>query len=339
MSKVRAAKTPQITEEEKPQLALVETVVEEPTEPETKAQSEAAEEVLEAEPADAVIYIDSLSVSMLDRFSLVRIFRHESRSQVAFFRSEKGGSLTLDDAVKHATLKVDEKRAAEVFERVLTQPAEITDFHDLHELWMYSPGEAEYIWGQMKREAQREFVTGHLAATVFEPVDWMRSAWKRAKFLGVRDSFIDEYEPEGGVEVALVDTMAQAYFLQLHWTEESVKRTNADPRRHSYEYSQWERYKREAAKAQMWDAGYWEIPYASEVQLQEQAVKMADHFSRLFQRTVRALDNHRLAKAKLKRLSVPTLRRPVIELEQEKSKEWQEKLEQTRKLTGESKDD
>jgi hypothetical protein len=189
----------------------------------------------------------------------------------------------------------------------------------------------------MKQEAEREFMAGHLAATVFEPVDWMRSAWKRAKFLGVRDSFIDEYKPEGGVEIALIDTMAQAYFLQLHWTEESVKRTRADPYRHSYEYENWERFKRESAKAHnssMWDRGYWEIPFASELECQEQAVKMADHFSRLFQRTVRMLDNHRLAKAKLKRLSVPTARQSVIERDSENIREWKGKLEQARKAKG-----
>ena len=80
----------------------------------------------------------------------------------------------------------------------------------------------------------------------------------------------------------------------------------------------------------MWDAGFWEIPYASEVQLQEQAVKMADHFSRLFQRTVRQLDNHRLAKAKLRRLAVPTVRRSVVEQEREHINEWRNKLEETR---------
>lgn len=261
----------------------------------------------------------------------MRVFREEWRTRVAFYRSEEGGSLTLDEAIERATRKVDGERAAEIFERVLTQSTEITDFDDLHQLWTHSPEDAEFVWQEMKREARREFMTGHLAATVFEPVDWMRSAWKRAKFLGVRDSFIDEYEPEGGVEVALVDTMAQAYFLQLHWTEESVRRTNADPRRHSYEYAKWEQYKRAAAKAQMWEKGYWEIPYASEMECQEQAVKMADHFSRLFQRTVRALDNHRLAKAKLRRLSVPAARRSVVEGEREHIKQWSEKLERAKK--------
>jgi hypothetical protein len=58
---------------------------------------------------------------------------------------------------------------------------------------------------------------------------------------------------------------------------------------------------------------------------------MADHFSRLFQRTVRALDNHRLAKAKLKRLSVPAVRRPIIEEDAENVKEWKGRLEEARK--------
>lgn len=336
MSRVKAAEASPAEEpaeeQEKPHLALVETAEDESLASTDEAQPvEEASEVLEAEPADLVVYIDSLGVSILDRFSLVRVFREEWRNSVAFYRSEKGGSLTLDEAVERATRQVDEERAAEVFERVMTQSAEVTDYRDLHDLWTHSPEDAEFVWREMKREARREFMTGHLAATVFEPVDWMRTAWKRAKFLGVRDSFIDEYEPEGGVEVALVDTMAQAYFLQLHWTEEAVRRTNADPRRQSYEYNQWHQYKREAAKAHMWDAGHWEIPYASEVQLQEQAVKMADHFSRLFQRTVRQMDNHRLAKAKLRRLAVPTVRRSVVSQEREKIQEWRDKLEQSRK--------
>lgn len=325
----------------RPRLALVETKGDEAPDrldeapsgdaPHEEGAKEAAGEALEAAPADLVVYLDSLGVSLLDRFSLVRVFREEWRSQVAFYRSQEGGSLSLEQAIESATHKVDERRAAEILERLLTTPAESINFDDLHRLWTHSPEEAEAVWREMKREARREFMTGHLAATVFEPVDWMRTAWKRAKFLGVRDSFLDEYEPEGGVEVALVDTMAQAYFLQLHWTEEGVRRTQSDPRRHSYEYSQWKRYRMEAAKARMWESGHWEIPYASEVECQEQAVRMADHFSRLFQRTVRALDNHRLAKAKLRRLAVPAVRRSVVEREREDMKERSEKLERVRK--------
>ena len=333
MSRVKAVEITPNEEEEKPRLSLVEPADEQALAPsDDSAPAEEADETLEAAPVDLVVYIDSLGVSILDRFSLVRVFREEWRRRVAFYRSEEGGSLSLDEAIEQATHQVDEQLAAEIFERLLTTSAESIDFDDLHKLWMHSPEEAEFVWRQMKEEAQREFMTGHLAATVFEPVDWMRSAWKRAKFLGVRDSFIDEYQPEGGVEVALVDTMSQAYFLQLHWTEEAIRRTNADPRRHSYEYAKWERYKSEVAKARMWENdGYWEIPYASEVECQEQAVKMSDHFSRLFQRSVRALDNHRLAKAKLKRLSLPAARRSVVERAREHNEKRKDRLEKAKR--------
>jgi len=135
----------------------------------------------------------------------------------------------------------------------------------------------------------------------------MRCAWERAKFLAVRDSFIEEYTPEGGVEVALVDTMAQSHFLQLHWTEVAVTRTNASPKRISDEYQQWLNYRRESGRDSIWYPGDWDLLYATEVECQEQAIRMADHFSRLFQRTVRALDNHRLAKVKLRRLGERTV--------------------------------
>ena len=127
--------------------------------------------------------------------------------------------------------------------------------------------------------------------------------------------------------------MAHAYFPQPHWTEEAV-RPQSHPRRHSYEYAQWRYYEKAGRGKRMWEEGSWEIPYASEVECQGQAVRMADHFSRLFQRTVRALDNHRLAKAKLKRPSVPAVRRPVIEQEKEIVEEWQDELGRARRAKG-----
>lgn len=84
----------------------------------------------------------------------------------------------------------------------------------------------------------------------------------------------------------------------------------------------------------MWDPGDWGLPYASELACQEQAVRMADHFSRLFQRTVRQLDNHRLAKAKLRRLTVPTVRRPASEQEMKKINDRTVRVEQARSRNG-----
>jgi ferredoxin len=82
MSKVRAARSEQIDDDERPHLALVESGgaenVTTTTDDASPAEDvEQAQEAAEAAPADIIVYVDSLGVSMLDRFSLVRVFREE----------------------------------------------------------------------------------------------------------------------------------------------------------------------------------------------------------------------------------------------------------------------
>jgi hypothetical protein len=80
----------------------------------------------------------------------------------------------------------------------------------------------------------------------------------------------------------------------------------------------------------MWEPGNWEIPYATELQAQEQALRYADQFSRLFGRAVRQLDNHRLAKAKFRRLALPRARKDLVECEHENAKEYLRQLKKAR---------
>ena len=100
MSKVRAIKSPESDEEQTPHLALVDQDTVEAAEDTGATPADMPAPTL---PIDMVVYLDSLGVSMLDRFSLVRVFRKQWRSKVAFLRSEDGGSLTLEEAVKQAT--------------------------------------------------------------------------------------------------------------------------------------------------------------------------------------------------------------------------------------------
>jgi len=286
-------------EDAKPHLALVEPSPQEEIEPGTS--KETAEDSASA-PRERAIRFDSLGVGKLDHFSLMRVFRDKVRMRIEYFQSENGGGLSIEDAIKATMKKVDDQEATELYEKLLTKHADMVDFSELLKLWEHSPHRGEAIWLQMKEEAYLDFMSGHLATMVFQPAGWMRQAWERAKFLALRDSFLEEYQPEGGVEVALIDTMAQSYFLQLHWTEVSATRTRADPKRHHDEYQQWQAFKRETGRDHgILYPGGWELLYATEIECQEQAIKMADHFARLFQRTIKALDNHRLAKAKLKR--------------------------------------
>lgn len=245
---------------------------------------------------------DSLGAAAFERGSLLRLFRKEFSNYVHFLMSERGGSMSMEEACRSAAIKHDEAEAARLMEELLKTPMESVAFSQLSDLWCCSREEAEKYWNLAKNEAQREFLSGHMAAEAFEPVDWLRSVWQRARFLAVRDTFLLEYQPEGGIEYALVDTLAQAFFMQQYWSEVAVKRTKTTPYRESNEFNEWKGYKREEAKSRRFEHGWWDIPYVYESAAVEQSTRMVDTFSKLFQRTLRQLNGHRLAKLKARKL-------------------------------------
>lgn len=251
---------------------------------------------------------DSIAIAQFERGSILRVFRREFRRHVHYLMSDRGGKLKLEDACRQASHRYDTKGAVELMEELLNTPVESVDFNKLSDLWDCSPEEAERYFKLVKMEAQRGFFSGHDAAKVFEPVEWMDSVWQRAQFIAIRDTFIAEYEPEGGIEYALVDTLTQAYFMQQYWMEMAVKRTKSSPCRETYEFAEWKHYKGETAKANKFERGWWDIPLISEKEAVENATQMADTFSRLFQRTLRQLNNHRLTKVKYAKLKAETRR-------------------------------
>ncbi len=107
--------------------------------------------------------------------------------------------------------------------------------------------------------------------------------WKRAQFLAVRSSFIDEWRPAGGIELALIDTMAQAFSAQLYWMDTLTTYTGIDFERRKGQYDK---------------DGYMEPPRMSAHATIEEAAGMIDRFNRLFLRTLRQLrDLRRYAQA------------------------------------------
>src|SRR5205085_2792501 len=216
----RAVKPKQSEETPKPDEAPPLTLVEFPAPPETPVLDEADEAMNKL-----ALHYDSIGLAQYERGSLLRIFRDEFRRYATYLMSDSGGNIPLEEACRQASHRYDTKGATELMEELLNTPTESVNFSRLMHLWECSPEEAERFFGLVKSEATREFASGHMAAEVFEPVDWMRSVWQRAKFLAVRDTFLAEYEPEGGIEYALVDTLSQAYFMQQYWMEMAVKRT------------------------------------------------------------------------------------------------------------------
>lgn len=260
--------------------------------PDQFAESQDQLEELKAEQRGRMVYADSVE-SAVGYNSLIRLLGHHFIKRVAYYRSKEGGALPLDEARASAYRQcVDEKQATELFDLLMSKPVDWIDFSDLSELQSFSASMAENVWEVIKREARDEFESGHLAACAFEPVDYLKDAWTRARYLGLRESFAAEWQPRGGIELSMIDLMAQAFFQIQYWTEQSVLRARTEPRQEAYEYQKWKRYEREA-KTDSWKYGHWDIPYVREQDAVDHAAGMADRWQRMYFRAVRQLRDWR----------------------------------------------
>jgi hypothetical protein len=231
--------------------------------------------------------------------SLLRELQHAYLKRVAFYRSKSGGSLSLEDArasAYHACK--DEEEAKRELDKLRSYPLDIINFADMLSLMTVAPSMAEDFWLEMKVEALMEFESGHLASKALMPVHYMRSAWNAASYLGVRASLKDEWQPRGGIELSLIDMMAQAFLQYQHWVEESVKRSQTREREVHPDYEQWQRWKKPKEQAEGFLDGYWYRPFVSEQMAIEHAAQMADRWNRIYMRTLRNLRD-------LRRYSVP----------------------------------
>jgi hypothetical protein len=131
----------------------------------------------------------------------------------------------------------------------------------------------------------------------------MKGLWNIARYLGVRESFIDDWQPQGGIEVAMIDMLAQSYFQWQYWLEQTVKRSQTRERELHPKYSEWLERRNSELQANGITEGYWDRPLVTEQQALEHAVQMADRFNRIFMRTLRQLRD-------LRRYSPVTINNP-----------------------------
>lgn len=130
-----------------------------------------------------------------------------------------------------------------------------------------NPVEAMRVWSEIKRLAAAEWESGHRSAST---LGLDNDPWQRAQFLMIRAGMIQEWQPAGAIELAMVDMLATAFFSWQTWCER---------------VTMWEGFSRPARRG---DAPS-DTPRQSEADALDQAVQMADRFNRLFLRTVRGL--------------------------------------------------
>jgi hypothetical protein len=248
------------------------------------------------------IPVDSLE-ARVGYSSLFRQMHQSFVQRVIFLQTPGGGSLSPEEARTQAFHAcTNEADAKKQFQTMMRLPLESLNFVDLMELHDFAPRVAERFWERAKREGRLEFESGHLAANITFPVGYMKQVWNIARYLGVRESFIAEWQPKGGIEVALIDMLAQSYFQWQYWLEQTVKRSETRAREEHPDYQEWQRL-RKKHKEETWMDGHWLPPYVKEQDAIEHAVQMADRFNRIFMRTLRQLRD-------LRRYSPVTINNP-----------------------------
>ncbi len=240
---------------------------------------------------DNPVYVNSIASGLLglNQGAVLREMMHARHRMIQFYKSEQGGGHTSEEAVK----LVDRIDGGEDLEkhlhRVLSDSVDNLCWSELERIYNELPGFVGTVWQLIKDEARKEFESGHRMAAALETTDWMQTPWKRAEFLAIRDSFIAEWQPKGGIELAMIDTMAQAHSEYLYWCDITHHRATTEGK---ILYSAED--ERRAAEAR----GHWIPPRVGEIAAIDHAAQMADRYNRLFLRTLRQLRD-------LRRYSMP----------------------------------
>jgi hypothetical protein len=155
--------------------------------------------------------------------------------------------------------------------RALTETSDQVSWWSLSQLIETEPQTGWALWERVKAEASDELASGHRAATA---ICWDDSPWQRAQFLAVRQAFIGEWQPRGGIELTLIDQMAQSHSLYLHWVE----------RAHVQASLEGTKQKRDLGRN-----GRWEPRTLGAAEALDQSAQMAERWQKLFVRALRAL--------------------------------------------------
>jgi hypothetical protein len=178
---------------------------------------------------------------------------------------------TQEDAVRQA-----QEADAAGLERALGSPPHQVTWSDLGALQRSDPQKALERWEQVKAAARAELVDGFRAARALDVADG--GCWDRAQFLAIRAELQEGWRPQTGLERQLIDQMAQHRTLMVRWQEVLVAYTMLA---------------RSSAKRAACGTEPHAPPRLSDAEAIEQASRMMEQCSRLYLRTLRALQDQR----------------------------------------------
>jgi len=193
----------------------------------------------------ALIEAEALDFARLSSFAYQRA--------VTWYRTECGMSSVEADVLARTPLR----SAAEA-------PSHEVSWMALNTLLDNDPALAATIWERVKRDAAGYVAQGSMTAEALA----YDTPWQRAQFFAVLQGFCDEWQPRGGVERSLLETMAHAFCAYLWWAGAVQQRATTEPSQ-----------RRET----------WELPLQSAADALDEASRMMQRFNLILIRTLRAL--------------------------------------------------
>lgn len=187
---------------------------------------------------------------------------------VEFYKSDHGGGKSHDEAVKETVECYDARRAY-----VQGLAVEAINWGHMAAVAEANTYDALDLWARVRQAAEDELESGKRGAKV---AGENSTPYSLAQYLAIRDSFADQWQPQGGIESAMLEMLAVSYSLQMYWSAVAHERAI---RTHDAQRDQVQRYK----------LGGWKSPHQSEADAVDQAHRLADGYNRQFLRVLRQL--------------------------------------------------
>ncbi|MDQ3747411.1 MAG: hypothetical protein M3367_00120 [Acidobacteriota bacterium] len=208
------------------------------------------------------------SLERAESLSIVQEMAQAFASTMEFYKTDWGGAKPHEEAVKEALLRNEWRRGY-----VEGLPPEKVDWSHLAAVAEVDVNDSLTLWARVREAADDELESGRRAAQV---TGNRTEPYALAQFAAIRDSFADQWQPNGGIESAMIDMMTIAFSLQMYWS------TIAHQRAIQIHNSQEKELKG-------YDNKGWKSPYQHEAGAIEQAHRLADGYNRQFLRVLRQL--------------------------------------------------
>lgn len=212
--------------------------------------------------------VNEKNAERAENLSIVREMTQAFANSLEFYKNDWGGAKAHDEAVKEA-LQMNEWRRGYVNS---LEPERVGWGH-LAAIAEVDVKDSLALWERVRNAADDELESGRRAAQV---TGNRTEPYALAQFLAIRDSFADQWQPNGGIESALIDMMTIAFSLQMYWSTIAHQRAEKI-------------YNDQEKELSRFESKGWKSPYQYEADAVEQAHKLADSYNRQFLRVLRQL--------------------------------------------------